>query len=419
MALNWYTNYLNNIAVSAPQTYLNDMQATINAQWDNSTQTTGDTNNLYATEQTAIGSKDYVSVDVSIDMQIDLGTGQKVSDDFKIFTHKLLSDVTMRGLMYQFQDNYWISTNVDEIASPIKNVGVRRCNQVAKWIDPQTGAVISWPCVLDYDVSGPQPKYDKDINTANGHVVMIIQGNTDTLALTKNQRFIFNQQAYKLTGYNNMLQNGIVSDETTLLYFDLYVDTVSPNDDLVNNIANATEYVYTMNILQDVTEQISGFSGALTAQISLNGQIVNQNATWSANSYGTIDENGNYTLTGASGNTAIFTATFGDLTQNVSINIVSSITDQFDIVINPIISELLQGESVNISANLYKNGVIQSDAVTAMVSGADNSKCYTFVLSGTNVWTLTNNFRSIVPLSITFTSGTTSETISVQLLSIF
>jgi hypothetical protein len=419
MALNWYTNYKNNIAVSAPQTYLNDMQATINAQWDNSTQTTGDTNNLYATEQTAIGSKDYVSVDISIDMQIDLATGQKISDDYKVFTHKLLTDITMRGLMYQFADNYWISTNVDEIASPVKNVGVRRCNQVAKWINPDNGALIQWPCVLDYDIASTQPKYDKDINTANGHAVLIIQGNSDTLTLKKNQRFLFNGEPYKLTGYNNMLQNGIVSDETTLLYFDLFLDTIQPNDDLVNNIANATEHVYTITILQDVTEQVGGFNGQLTAQVTLNGQVIDKTVTWSANAYGTISTTGAYTLTGAVGNTAIFTATFGDVTQNVSIAIVSSVTDTYDIVINPLITELLQGQSATISAYLYKNGVQQSDVVTATISGADSSNCYVFAASGTNIWTLTNNLVSTLPVSIVFTSGTTSETISVKLLSIF
>lgn len=418
MALNWYTNYLNNIAVSAPQTYLNDMQATINAQWDNSTQTTGDTNNLYATEQKAIGSKEYVSVDVSIDMQIDLGTGQKISDDFKIFTHKLLTDVTMRGLMYQFEDNYWISTNVDEIASPVKNVGVRRCNQVAKWIDPNNGALIQWPCVIDYDVSSTQPKYDKDINTANGHITMIIQGNNDTLKLKKNQRFLFNGEAYKLTGYNNMLQNGIVSDETTLLYYDLYLDTIQPDDDLENNIANATQYNYTLTILQDVEEQISGFSGKLTGQISLNGQIVNREIIWSANSNGVIDQNGNYTLVGESGAQAIFTATFGDLIKNISINIVETIQDKYDIVIEPLITELYQGESQTMTVYLYKNGIIQSDNVIATVSGADSTKCYTFV-SSNHQFTLTNNLRSILPVNITFTSGATSETISINLISLF
>lgn len=418
MALNWYTNYLNNIAVSAPQTYLNDMQATINAQWNNSTQTTGETNNLYATEQKAIGSKEYVSVDVSIDMQIDLGTGQKISDDFKIFTHKLLTDVTMRGLMYQFEDNYWISTNVDEIASPVKNVGVRRCNQVAKWINPNNGALIQWPCVIDYDVASTQPKYDKDINMANGHITMIIQGNNDTLKLKKNKRFLFNGEAYKLTGYNNMLQNGIVSDETTLLYYDLYLDTIQPDDDLINNVANATQYEYSVNILQDVTEQVNGFSGELTAQVSLNGQIVSRDVVWSANSYGTIDANGNYTLTGAAGNTAIFTCTFGDIVENISINIVQSVTDTYDIVISPLISELYQGDTQVMTAYLYKNGIVQGDNVTATISGADATNCYTFVANG-HEFTLTNNLRSILPVNITFTSDAISETISVQLLSIF
>lgn len=418
MPLNFYNNYLQNVALTAPQQYLQDMQATINDQWVNSTQTTGGQNNLYATQQNAIGSVEYSSVEVSIDMQMDLTTGQKISDDYKVFTHKLLSDTTMRGLMYQFEDNYWISVDVDEIASPIKSVGVRRCNQIAKWIDPLTGVLKEWYCIIDYDVSSPQPKYDKDIVTANGHITMIIQGNSDTLSLTRNQRFLFNGDAYKLTGYNNMLQNGIVDNNTTLLYYDLYLDTIQPDDDLINNVANATQYNYTMKVLQDVNEQISGFSGQLTAQISLNGQIVNRIVAWSSNSNGTIDQNGNYILIGAVGSQAVFTCTFGSLTQNISINIVNAITDQYDIVISPLISELYQGDSQIMSVYLYKNGVVQSEDVFATLSGADSTACYTWSQNG-HLFTLSNNLRSILPLNIKFDSGAVSESISINLLSLF
>lgn len=420
MALTFFNNYVANIAVAPSDKYKSDMQNTIYKQWENSTQNTGADTGIQCSRQTEIGSKSYVDINVSIDMQIDLSTGLKKPDDFKVFSHKELSDNTILGLMYKFQDNYWITTGTDEYASPIKSVAVRRCNNIARWINPYNGALIEYPCVIEYDVSGTGTKFDKDINTANGHFILIIQGNSDTLQLTKNQRFIFNGEPYKLTGYNKMLQNGIVDDSTTLLYFDLYVDTIEPNDDVINSIANATQYTYNLNVLQDITEQVSGFVGHLTAQVTYNDEIVNRDVEWiSDNENGIIDANGRYRLIGLSGTSASFICKFGDISKTIIISIVDYIQDKYDIVITPLISELLQGESVTFSANLYKNGIIQSDIVTTNVTGADSSSNYIFVLNGNNSFTLTNVLRSIAPLSITFNSSNINKNIQVKLKSMF
>lgn len=418
MALRFYDNYLKNVAFSPTQRYLNDMQNSINKQWINSTQTTGEHNNLTCLIQKEIGSTVYEGTEVSVDMQIDMGTGLKMSDDFKVFSHKDLSMSTERGRMYQFEDNYWITTNVDEVASPIKSIGVRRCNNIAKWINPLNGSLIEWPCVIDYDVSGTSPKYDKDINTANGHITLIVQGNKDTLQLSKNQRLLFNGEPYKITGYNNLMQNGVVNNKTTLLYFDLYVDTIEANDDVTNSIANATEYLYTLDIQPDVVEQISGFSGSLSATIRLNGDVVDRDVAWIANEYGEINSNGAYTLTGNNGDIAIFTCVFGDISRVISINIVSEIQDKYEIVVNPLIKELSQGEQCKLEVYLFKDGTQQEDEISYEVYGADSTQNYTFV-QNEHQFILTNNMRSISPLNIRFTCKDVSKEITVLLKAMF
>lgn len=418
MALKFYNNYLKNVAFSPTQRYLNDMQNSINKQWINSTQTTGEHNNLTCLMQKEIGSMIYEETDVSVDMQIDMGTGLKMSDDFKIFSHKDLNVSTERGRMYQFEDNYWITTNVDEIASPIKSISVRRCNNIAKWINPLNGSLMKQPCIIDYDVSGTSPKYDKDINTANGHIVLIIQGNKDTLQLSKNQRLLFNGEPYKITGYNNLMQNGIVDNKTTLLYFDLYVDTIEANDDVANSIANATEYLYTLDVQPDVTEQISGFSGILNTTIRLNGDVVNRNVIWSANEYGTINNSGVYTLMGNEGNVAIFTCTFGDITKTISVKIVSKVQEKYGIVINPLIKELSEGEQSKFEVYLFKDGVQQEDEISYDVYGADSTQNYTLV-QNEHQFTLINNMRSIFPLNIKFVCKDISKEITILLKAMF
>lgn len=418
MVLKFYNNYLKNVAFSPTQRYLNDMQNSINKQWINSTQTTGEHNNLVCLIQKEIGSSVYEEAEVSVDMQIDMGTGLKMSDDFKIFSHKDLTMSTERGRIYQFEDNYWITTNVDEIASPIKSVSVRRCNNIAKWINPLNGSLMKQPCIIDYDISGTSPKYDKDINTANGHIVLIIQGNKDTLQLSKNQRLLFNGEPYKITGYNNLMQNDIVDNKTTLLYFDLYVDTIEANDDVTNSIANATEYLYTLDVQPDVTEQISGFSGILNTTIRLNGDVVNRDVIWSANEYGTINNSGTYTLIGNEGNVAIFTCTFGDITKTISVKIVSKVQEKYEIVINPLIKELSEGEQSKFEVYLFKDGAQQEDEISCNVYGADSTQNYALV-QNKHQFTLINNMRSISPLNIKFVCKDISKEITILLKAMF
>lgn len=411
--LKYYQNYLNNVALSPNDSHLDLMQATINDKWIDTTQS------YSVLQEQAIGSDLYDPVDISVDMVIDMGTGVKKSDDFKTFSHRDMSANTALGIMYQWKDNYWISTNTSELGSPIKSTIVRRCNNIAKWIDPLNGYIYEQRCVLDYIVSSTNPKVDKDLQVQSGKEILIMQGNINTLKLTRNQRFIFNEQPYKIIGYNNMLQNGVVDNSTTLLYFDIMLDILQPTDDIVNNIANRYEYNYTLEIENAFPSQISGFVGQLIPIIKLNGEIVQRDIQWGSNEHGTIDTRGNYKLLGGAGHTAIFTATLGSLVAEVNINIVDNIVDFYDIVVSPSITVLNQGSTATLDVNLYKNGIKQNDIIIAQLSGADSLKCYTWQSNGNNIFMLKNNLRSLTPLNITFTSGIHMKNIDIELKSMF
>ena len=74
--------------------YINQLQALVNDRWENSTQTSSI---IY--QQSAIGSDVYNQVDISVDTAIDIGTGFKKGDDFKVFSHKDISAVVPLGLL--------------------------------------------------------------------------------------------------------------------------------------------------------------------------------------------------------------------------------------------------------------------------------------------------------------------------------
>ena len=414
MDLPMYENLHQN-HVTSHQHYINQLQALINNRWNNSTQTS---ETIY--QQYEIGSATYELVDVSVDTAIDIGTGFKKGDDFKVFSHKDISTEVPLGLMYKTDRDYWICINTNGFESPTNSIEVRRCNNIMKWVDPQNGYVHQHWCAIDYELSSPQSSKDKDIVVASGHIFVIVQGNEETWSIRKNQRFIFNGQPYKVSAYQTMLDNSANESYSTLLYIDMYLDTIQPTDDLVNGIANATEYIYTIEIQPDVTEQVDGFIGQMSATIEFNGEVVNRNVMWDGNEHVEIDSDGNYTLSGEVGDIAIITASLSgndDVIATCNVEIVESIADNYEIVIDPSFDEVRQKQPMTFTAYLYQNGVRQDDEITWGYSGLTtdyfslSQNGHTFTLS---VLKLTND-----PLTLTFSGEVATKTIDIMLKPLF
>ena len=414
MDLPMYENLHQN-RVTPHQHYINQLQALINNRWNNSTQTS---ETIY--QQYEIGSATYELVDVSVDTAIDIGTGFKKGDDFKVFSHKDISTEVPLGLMYKTDRDYWICINTNGFESPTNSIEVRRCNNIMKWVDPQNGYVHQHWCAIDYELSSPQSSKDKDIVVASGHIFVIVQGNEETWSIRKNQRFIFNGQPYKVSAYQTMLDNSANESYSTLLYIDMYLDTIQPTDDLVNGIANATEYIYTIEIQPDVTEQVDGFIGQMSATIEFNGEVVNRNVMWDGNEHVEIDSDGNYTLSGEVGDIAIITASLSgndDVIATCNVEIVESIADNYEIVIDPSFDEVRQKQPMTFTAYLYQNGVRQDDEITWGYSGLTtdyfslSQNGHTFTLS---VLKLTND-----PLTLTFSGEVATKTIDIMLKPLF
>ena len=414
MYLPMYENLHQN-RVTPHEHYINQLQALINNRWDNSTQTS---ETIY--QQYEIGSEDYNVVDISVDTAIDIGTGFKKGDDFKVFSYRDLSIRVPLGIMYRTDDDYWICVNTNGFESPTNSVEVRRCNNVMKWIDQQNGSLYQQRCAIDYELSSPQPSKDKDVVVASGHIFVIVQGNDITRSIRKNQRFIFNGQPYKISAYQTMLNNNMEDNNSTLFYIDMYLDTIQESDDLVNNIANATDYVYTIEIQPDVAQQVNGFTGRATATVEFNGEVVNKNVVWSGNEYVTIDSDGNYTLNGNNGDIAVITASLdsnSDIYDQCSIEIVDSVMDVYDIVINPSFNEVRQKQPITFTAYLYQNGTRLDDDITWGYSGLTTD--YFLLLQNGHTFTLSVLKLTNDPLTLTFDGGVATKTIDVMLKPLF
>lgn len=401
------------VPLSPPsERYIERMQAQVNKLWANSTQ-----NHFDVLEQNSLGSDDYTEVLISVDMSIDIGTGLKKSDDFKVFSYKDISKITPLGLMYQYDNSYWVAVNTRETASPINSIEVRRCNNWLRWISSQTGTINIVPCIIDYELSSPSPQRDKDIIVANGHILIVFQGNNLTRSIQKNQRFIFSGQPFKVAAINNLH-----GDISSLLYIDAYLDTESESDDLINNIANAGEYEYEISILPTVNSQISGFEGQVTAEVLCNGAQIDTPILWSGNDCVEVDQDGHFILTGSNGQVAELKATLRGnsfVYDTIQIEIVETVADSYELIVTPPLTQIRQEEVKNFSVALYKNGEEILSNISYTVSGAA-ANCYELSQNG-NDFILTGKKLSTVPLVITFTDVPTgmSKAVLIQLKSYF
>lgn len=415
MGMEGYLDYLQNMAETPNETYRNMQQAWVDAQWDNTT--------LLAVvdEETAVGTNIFNSVEVWKNTVSEFSVNViKDAKDFRRLMFQNQDHVVTRGLKYQFNNNMWLVYEETNVEEPYCDILVRRCNNVAKWIDIDTGAILQEPCILDYTLSATNPKKDKDVIVEGGSVTLIIQGNENTFKLNPNQRFIFNKVPYKFVAYNNYMQIDSTTNEVPLLFLDCNLDMIQPSDDLTNNIANATEYQYSIEILSDNLQQVNGFSGDLNAQVLLNGEIVDRPVTWSSNDYATVDQNGTYTLNGAVGDIATITANItGNINANstIQIEIVSAVVDSYELIIDPLYDFVKQNRVNTFTVTLYKNGEPQADNITYTTSGLDSSY-FTLTQNG-NQFTLVGLKASTTPLVINFTSGTTTKSISILLKSAF
>lgn len=88
------------------------------------------------------------------------------------------------------------------------------------------------------------------------------------------------------------------------------------------------------------------------------------------------------------------------------------------IVIDPMFDFVRQNYTIEFTAGYYINGELQSDEITASVAGAPTWS-YDFQSLGNNTFSLTCKKVAQIPLGITLTNGTVSDTFMVDLKSMF
>ena len=183
---------------------------------------------------------------------------------------------------------------------------------------------------------------------------------------------------------------------------------IIPNDNIELNICDYYDMDYTLKIDQEKIEQEKGFEGTLTVTIKDLDEIVEMPVDWysSDTTVVQIDENGNYKIIGEVGDKATITCAMQankDIKDSIEIEVVSVITDNKVIVVNPNnISTLKENQVVSFICNVYNQGEMLVDVVTCTPSGAKN-ECYELTQS-INGYILTIKKKSTKDLKLTFSA---------------
>lgn len=405
--LTFYSSYLNNVAQTPNQNWRDEQQEFINEMFDNSTIVRHDVyEEGYPFDFNFINNPDcWVST------VLDITTGAvKDSDDYRSLYFKNINHEVGRGRYFKWRDNYWIvyETTTHELET-ISTCNIRRCNNWLKWLTDK-GEVISYPCVIEGDLTSANAQVAKTITQANSHINVIVQGNKDTLSIVKNTRVMFNHNVYKFYAINNYMQVDYVDDNTPLLFMDFYLDMEIDEDNIKENLADdlRSQYKIECNVTQ-LTGQIEDV-GKIIPTVYHNNKIISSpriEYSSSDDNIITIDKEGNYIMK-QNGNAIISVNILGN--ENSLIEIPVTVEDatilKYNIIVTPIVTTLRQGLSVTFSAKLVNNLNNEIDEMILLsTNGTDNKNNYTITDNGNNTWTLTNNFKSKLPLILTFSNS--------------
>ena len=363
----------------SPNEYYRDLaQAFLDSQWENTAARSPEQGGQIF-EQQSIGLDVYCPIEAWIKPTVgDVTSGLGDSRDYLKLVFRDINHTSVRGLYYKFMQDYWIVNDYNEFTDLVQDVGIRRCNNQMRIVDPDNGSIFSIPCVIDYDMASPSAQISQNIITPNNHAVVKVQGNEDTLRLFKlNTRYIFGGRPFKLYGYQNALNYDLDRQAPTYLELDLYLDEIHDGDDLERQLADNGSYVYHVSIDSGNIYHVVGYGGTLTASVLLNGVEVNRNVKWktSDNEVVTIDNRGQYSIVGHDSQSAIITAYLDDdesISDSIQIVVSDKDVDDGKIVLDNEFNKIRQNETRRCGAFIVLGGIPQMpDSIFATSNNID------------------------------------------------
>jgi len=292
MAFEFYKAYINSMAKTPQEDWRESQQEAINDFWDN----TSTVETILG--QTAVGGSTYGNEEIQLNSVINPTTGENFGDQYRKIIYKTYADADTNkwlGKMYQFDSEYWLTTNTNTVIGANTSAILRKCNNILKWYD-SNGILRQWYCVFTRNISGNGLDYGTEgTPQVGGDTKILVQINTETALIPFNQRFLFDGHAFQVKQIDNHYSS-------TLMTIYIFETQLQANDDLINNIAGAsgkiTPTTSENKILPATTKIILGDTVSYTVYNYVNG--VENTDTFAI--VGSGAPSANYTLTIVDGN---------------------------------------------------------------------------------------------------------------------
>lgn len=405
------------IRVSPKTSYREDFSAISEMAFDNAPNVFLKDDEDSIEYESVYGGKIFEKIDARVDSVITPGTQTNLGDDFKTFIFRQDFPQPYVGEMFKWKNSYWIAINTNNFESIPVSCVVRRCNNVLRWIS-EDGSVIEEPCIIAYEIWEGTNYSNQNLTLTAGYIKLFCQKNTLTNKIKPNKRFIFGnkdrRECYKVhgNGIRNFLNEETFDDDShSFLEFTLAADYINyTTDDLENGIADFYENDFSIYLnLSEITQSI-GFSTQIIATVKNFNEDVYPELLWESTNkdVANVDEEGNVTLV-SNGECSIVCkmAENSSVSAEVKIHVTDSmIEDYYEVVIEPYVTEILEGEIQNYSCSLYKNGEKQNDIFEFTYSGDVPNNNFEFKVLGENSFSIFNKKKYLnSPLEIVCMSG--------------
>lgn len=315
----------------------------------------------------------------------------------KLISYPYVTTQFTIGDYINWDSNVWLLSTLDDQYDYSVGGRIVKTNADLKWRD-DNGVLISYPCFKTNRATDTGFWFGKGVVLPEGNITAQVQINSDTNTIFIGKRFIIDGMAYKVHFMHPI--EGLLE-----LYFE--TDAISEYDDLINDIADNTIRVFTLEINQDDFNQIIGYSSTLSATVKCNGEVINETVTWSSSDTAKVSITSAGIITCIAEGSTTITCQMTDntsISDTITITVVAATTPVEEIRISPAITFLYQGDMVTYTVYMYKNDVVQADTFTITTSGAAISKYDCQVING-NSFSVENLEQSDTDLVVRCTNN--------------
>lgn len=213
------------------QEWKDDLQAFIDDQFDNAP-------NVYTIgEELISGTQNWSDTDVIITHVIQPGTGKNLGDDWRNIIFSDLEHAKGLGYRYYFDDNVWITVNSDKYKYVTASSIIRRCNCTLKWYNSSNELIVE-PSIIDYYDFTAKYNVQEDhyVRLGSTSRFVIMQNNSNTNNIPRDQRFIIDRIAYRVVNFDSITRSGLYLLTVEEHQINEYVD------DVENSVVDKTSY---------------------------------------------------------------------------------------------------------------------------------------------------------------------------------